>query len=116
VPDSAIAQDGSPGTDAVAWAVQVTVDPERVPVAVPLIFRSPVHVALNVPLALLPVCCVTVHVKSEQALDDGIGFEDVQVPSNAAAPVGDGPVVVERSWPQAHVAKRQTTTKILVIG
>jgi hypothetical protein len=24
--------------------------------------------------------------------------------------------VVERSWPQAHVAKRQTTTKILVIG
>ena len=55
------------------------------------------QVALNVPLAVLPVCCVTFQLKSVQALADGMRLDDVQLPSNPATPVADGPVVLVRS-------------------
>ena len=97
MPVSAIGHDGNAGTDAVACAFQVTVAPDSVPLAVPDIFRSQVQVALNVPLAVLPVCWVTFHLKSEQALDDGTRFDDVQFPRSADTPVSDGPIVLVRS-------------------
>jgi hypothetical protein len=35
--------------------------------------------------------------KSEQALDEGTRFDDVQVPRSADTPVADGPAVLVRS-------------------
>ena len=70
VPFSVIGQ-FTPAIVPVAWAFQVTVDPFNVPLAVPLIFKSPAQVALNVPLAVLPLCCVTFHLKSEHVLTEG---------------------------------------------
>ena len=78
-------------------AFHVTVDPDSVPLAVPATLRSPAQVALNVPLAVLPVCCVTFHLKSVQALADGTRLDEVQLPSSAATPVADGPSVLVRS-------------------
>jgi hypothetical protein len=65
-----MAHAGSDSTDAVAAAFHATVDPDRVALAVPATFKSPAQVALNVPLAVLPVCCVAFHLKSVQVLAD----------------------------------------------
>jgi hypothetical protein len=54
VPLSEIGQDAPPGGVPVAVATQVTVLPDRVPVAVPLICIVPRHLALNVPDPVVP--------------------------------------------------------------
>jgi hypothetical protein len=116
VPFSVIAHDGRFGTDAVAFAFHVTLEPDSVPFAVPETFRSPVQVALNVPLAVLPVCCVTFHLKSVHALAVGMTFADVQLPRSPAMPVADGPVVLFRSYPrQADVATMQSATSVVLM-
>jgi hypothetical protein len=97
VPDNVMGHDGSPVTDAAACAVQVTVDPDNTPFAVPEIRKSPAQVALKVPLAVLPVCCVTFHLKSVHVLAPGITFADVQFPSSALTPVAEGLSVLLRS-------------------
>jgi hypothetical protein len=89
--------DGKPGTDAVPCAVHVTFEPDSMPLAVPETRTSPGQLALNVPLALVPVCCVTFHRKSVQAPGAGTTLEDVQLPRSAAVPVVDGPTVLVRS-------------------
>ena len=100
VPLSVMGHAGSPGTDAVAAAFHATVDPDKVPLAVPATFKPPAHVALNVPLAVLPVSCVTFHLKSVQALAVEARLDEVQLPTNAAPPVVEGPSVLVRSWLQ----------------
>jgi hypothetical protein len=73
------------GVLAVAVADQVIVDPLSVPCAVPLTFKSPAHVALKLPFALVAVCSDAIHLKFVQ--EDGAGImlleADVHVPISA---------------------------------
>lgn len=104
VPDRVMGHGGKFGTDAVAWAFQATVDPVRVPFAVPSTRRFPIHVALNLPLAVLPDCSVTFQRKSLQLLGEGAAFDDDHVPRRAERPLPDGPSVLVRSNPQLVTA------------
>jgi len=61
VPEIEIAHDGLPGTEAVAFADQFSVEPESVPLAEPATCMFPRQVALNVPDPDVPVKLVTVH-------------------------------------------------------
>ena len=72
---------------AVALADQFTEVPLRVPWAVPLTFRSPAHVALKLPFALVPVWSVAFHLKFVQEDGDGMILvdADVHVPIKAFA-------------------------------
>src|SRR5262245_7244022 len=97
VPESVIGHAGRFGTDAVACAFQVIVDPDSVPLAVPETFKSPAQVALNAPLAVFPVCCVTFHLKSLHAAAAGTRLDDDQLPRSPATPVLEGPVTLLRS-------------------
>ena len=81
-------------TDAVACAVHVTVEPESVPLAVPDTLRSPLQVALNVPLAEFPVCCVTFHLKSLHESALGTRLAELQLPRSAETPVAEGSSVL----------------------
>ena len=92
-----MAQAGSPGTVAVAVAFHVTVDPDKLPLAVPATFRSPAQVALNVPAALFPDCSVTFHLKSVHALAAGVRLDEVQLPRSADTPLAVGASVLVRS-------------------
>ena len=70
---------------AVAVADHVIVEPVSVPCAVPLTFKSPAHVALKLPFALVVVCSDAIHLKLVH--DEGAGTmfvdADVHVPINA---------------------------------
>jgi hypothetical protein len=59
---------------------------------VPETWRSPAHVALNDPLADVPVVSVAFHWKFVQELGEGMTLPDVQLPSSALMPDPDGPV------------------------
>ena len=58
------------------------VEPLIVPWAVPVSLRSLAQVALNEPLAVLPVCSVMFHLKSAQELGVGMRLDEVQLPSS----------------------------------
>jgi hypothetical protein len=90
-------QESTLATDAVPCADHDTVDPDSVPLAEPDTLRSPLHVALKVPLAELPDCCVTFHLKSVQASATDVRLAELQVPRRAAAPVAEGESVLCRS-------------------
>lgn len=107
-------QDGRFGTDAVACAFHVTTLPDSVPFAVPDTRRSPAHVALNVPLAVFPVCCVTFQRKSVHVLAVAASVDEVQFPSSAATPVAVGLNVLFRSYPmQAEAAAARATAHVI---
>jgi hypothetical protein len=95
----------------VPCADHVTVDPLNVPLADPETFTSPGQVALNVPLALLAVICVTVHRKSAHAPGAVTALDDVHVPASAAAPPDEGPTVRCGSDP-LHAAAVQAAAKV----
>ena len=67
------------------------------------------------PLAVLPVCCVTFHLKSEQALATGRGCDEVQLPRSAATPLADGSerarALVAEAADEAAEAARQSAMK-----
>ena len=91
--------------------------PLSVPCAVPDTFRSPAHVALNDPLALVAVSSVGFHLKSEQVEAEGITLDaDAQVPINALTPAALGPVVVlvcsKPAQPAAATATANTDTNM----
>ena len=88
-----IAHDGIAADCADPLALHVTTVPVSLPDAVPCSFRSPAHVALNDPLADVPVCSVALHLKSVHVVAVGIAVVDVQVPINDASPVELGAVV-----------------------
>ena len=67
--------------------------PLSAPDAVPCSFKSPGHVALNDPVADVPVCSVALHLKSVHVVAVGIAAADVQVPIKEASPVELGAVV-----------------------
>ena len=71
-----------------ARALQVIVDPLSVPCAVPESFRSPGHVALNAPFALVPVCSVTFHLKSVHEPGVGMMLDD-QLPNSVPMPAAE---------------------------
>ena len=77
-------------------ALQVIVEPLRVPCAVPETFKSPAHVALNDPFAEFDVCSVAFHLKSTQVEGAGTMLPDAeaQVPISAATLVALGLVRV----------------------
>jgi hypothetical protein len=91
-PDSVIAQDGNPGDEPAAVADQVTVEPARVPLALPATASVWRQVAVNVPAPVVADESVTVqvkfvHVSSTEVLDD----TDCQVPPRklTVSPVGE---------------------------
>ena len=68
------------------------VEPLSVPSAVPATFRSPAHVALNDPLAVVAVCSVTFHLKSVQVDGDGMTLAEAHVAhQRARRPLDEGP-------------------------
>ena len=93
-PVRAMLQEGSPGALPTPVAFQLIVDPLSVPAALPESFRSPGHEALNDPLALVPVCSVTFHLKSVHELGLGIRLLEDQLPISAPMPAAEGPVTV----------------------
>ena len=92
-------------------------DPLSTPCAVPATFRSPAQVALNEPLALVAVCSVGFHLKSEQLETAGITLDaDAQVPINALTPAEVGLVVVlvcsKPAQPAAATATASADTRM----
>jgi hypothetical protein len=80
---------------------------------VPATFRLPAQVALNVPLALVAVCSVAFHLKSEHVDAEGITLDaETQLPISALTPAALGlVVVVECSKPaQPAAATARATT------
>src|SRR5574339_184162 len=104
VPVSVMAHDGRPGAAAVPCAVQLIAEPTRKARAVPVTWRLPAHVALNAPLALLPDCSVTSHLKSVHVEAAGMMLPDVQLPTSALRPEALGPTVLSRSNPRQPAA------------
>lgn len=80
------------------------------PSAMPESFRLPAQVALKDPLAVVAVCSLTDHLKSPQALGDGMMFPEVHTPTNAVVPVAAGPVMLllRSKLKQPVVPRRQT--------
>ena len=108
----------SPGAVPTPVALQLIVEPLRVPSAFPVSLRTPAHVALNAPLTLVAVCSDTFHLKSVQELGDGMRLLEDQLPISAPIPGALGPVtVLFRSKPiQARLeaaTARQTASWIL---
>ena len=85
------------------------------PSAMPDSLRSPAQVALKAPFAVVAVCSLTVHLKSPQALGDGMMLAEVHVPMNAFVPAAAGPVTVllcsKLKQPDAAIADTATTTE-----
>ena len=95
VPVSVIAHNGTAGACDTPVADQLITVPLSVPCAVPATFRSPAQLALNEPFALVAVCSVGDHLKSEQLATGGIALDaDAHVPINALTPAAVGLVVV----------------------
>ncbi len=93
VPFSLIGQVVSPGAAAFPSAVQAMAAAEvKAPCAVPVNFRSPAHVALKEPLAEVPLCSLTFHLKSTHVLGLGMSVDEVQLPSSELFPPADGDV------------------------
>jgi hypothetical protein len=83
----------SPGAVALPCALQLIVpDVVSAPSAVPVSFRSPAHVALNAPLAVVLVCSEGDHLKSVQVVGDGMMLLYDQLPIRAPMPAAEGPV------------------------
>lgn len=108
MPVNEIEHEGSPGAVALPVALQLSVVPlVRFPCAVPVNFSSPAQVALKFPLALVAVCSDTSHLKSVQAVGEGMMLVEVQLPRNALAPEAEGPVMLlPRSKPMHPLATR----------
>ena len=94
MPVNEIGQDGRSGAVAVPVPDHVIVVPLSVPCAVPDTFNVPEHVALNDPLALLPVCSVTFQWKSVHDEGDGMMLLEDHAPISALTPEAVGPVSV----------------------
>src|SRR4029078_6644464 len=93
VPARAIAHEGSPGPAAFPFALHwICVGEPRLPSAVPVNFRSPGQLAVNVPFADDAVCSVTFHLKAVQVLGVGMSVDDVQLPRSELLPAADGSV------------------------
>ena len=89
--------------------------PLKAPSAVPTTLRSFAHDALNEPLALVPVCSVTFHLKSVQELGAGIRFDEVQVPIRELLPAAVGPASeLVRSKPTQPAAETAATDSTAV--
>jgi hypothetical protein len=91
-----IAQLGIVGDCAVPFALHAIAVPLSVPDAVPCSFKSPAHVALNDPLAVVPVCSLGFHLKSVQVVAVGTMAADAQLPTSdpTAVELGEVPVVL----------------------
>jgi hypothetical protein len=87
-----------------------------VPCAVPETFKSPAQVALNEPFALVAVCSVAFHLKSEQVDGEGITLDaDAQLPINALTAAVGLVVVLTCSklvQPEAATARANTDTNM----
>jgi hypothetical protein len=95
VPVSEIAHEVRPGAVAFPLAVQeINVGFCMTPSAVPATFRSPAHVALNDPFALVAVCSVAFHLKSVHELGVGMIVDEVQLPMSALMPLAVGEVTL----------------------
>ena len=118
VPLSVIAHAVRPGAVAFPCALHEMPVPLSVPCAVPVSFRSPAHVALNDPRALVDDCSLAFHLKSLHALGEGMMFDEDQLPDSAPMPLADGPVsVLFRSkpiQPAVQPAKTHSTTTSVV--
>ena len=64
---------------------------------IPDTLRSPLQVALNVPLAVFPVCCVTFHLKSLHASAAWNEVAELQLPRSAETPVAEVERALARS-------------------
>lgn len=106
VPVRVMLHEVRPGAVALPAALQVRlIGLVSEPWAVPVRLRSPAHFAVNFPFAVVGVCSVTSHWKSEHALGDGIRLDEVQLPENAFVPAASGPVSeLFRSKPTQPVA------------
>ena len=80
----------SPGAVALPFAAQVMVEPLSTPLAFPLSFSWPPHVAPKAPLADVSVCSFTSHMKSVHELGEGMIDVEVQIPLSAPRPLEEG--------------------------
>ena len=90
-------------------------EPLSVPLAFPLSFSWPAHVAPNAPLADVSVCSVTFHVKSVHVLGEGMIDVEVQLPLRAPRPLDEGARVLLCSKSrQADVAAAIAPTAVII--